>query len=83
MTEEKQVRVDWHQTSSVVCISIFAKVAIPDKTVIKANHVKCQVSALYEGGTKLYQKTFTLREVSNIANTIYPSDIYNLRRVLV
>ncbi|KAK6986884.1 cysteine and histidine-rich domain-containing protein 1 [Biomphalaria glabrata] len=62
VTEEKQVRVDWHQTSSVVCISIFAKVAIPDKTVIKANRVKCQVSALYEGGTKLYQKTFTLRE---------------------
>ncbi|KAH9525274.1 Cysteine and histidine-rich domain-containing protein 1 [Bulinus truncatus] len=61
-TEEKQVRVDWHQTSSLVCISIFAKVAIPEKTIIKANRVKCQVNVVYEGGTSLYQKTFILRE---------------------
>lgn len=62
VTEEKQVRVDWHQTTSIVCISIFAKVALPEKTVIQANRVKCKVSILYEGGTSVYEKTFVLRE---------------------
>ncbi|XP_059170180.1 cysteine and histidine-rich domain-containing protein 1-like [Physella acuta] len=62
VTEEKQVRVDWHQTTSIVCISIFAKVAIPDKTIVKANRVKCQVTLVYEGGNSIYQKDFILRE---------------------
>ncbi|XP_005089581.2 cysteine and histidine-rich domain-containing protein 1 [Aplysia californica] len=62
MSEEKQVRMDWHQTPSTVCLSIFAKVAMPDRTVVKANRVCCQVDIVYEGGNNVYNKTFILRE---------------------
>ena len=63
LTEGKKVRVDWHQTSSGVCVSIFAKVAIPEQTIVSANQVKCEVCIMYEGGDSSYKKTFTLRQV--------------------
>ncbi|KAK3770408.1 hypothetical protein RRG08_012151 [Elysia crispata] len=62
LTEGKKVRVDWHQTSSGVCVSIFAKVAIPEQTIVSANQVKCEVCIMYEGGDSSYKKTFTLRQ---------------------
>ncbi|GFR93741.1 cysteine and histidine-rich domain-containing protein 1 [Elysia marginata] len=65
VTEEKKVRVDWHQTSSIVCISIFAKVAMPEQTTVRANQVKCEVCIMYEGGDSSYTKTFTLRQAIN------------------
>uniref|UniRef100_A0A0B7A2J9 CS domain-containing protein n=1 Tax=Arion vulgaris TaxID=1028688 RepID=A0A0B7A2J9_9EUPU len=61
-SEEKQVRVDWHQTPTTVCISIFAKNAQPDKVQVQANQVKCQVSLVYDDGSSTYNKTFLLRE---------------------
>ncbi|BFZ09580.1 hypothetical protein BsWGS_12619 [Bradybaena similaris] len=67
--EEKLVRVDWHQTPTTVCISIFAKHALPDKSLIRVNQVKCQVSLTYEDGSSLYQRTFILREAINPAQS--------------
>ncbi|CAG5119020.1 unnamed protein product [Candidula unifasciata] len=60
--EEKQVRMDWHQTPTTVCISIFAKHPLPGKSHVRANQVKCEVSLTYENGNSVYQKTFILRE---------------------
>lgn len=62
VAEEKKVRVDWHQTSNIVCVSIFAKVAIPEETSIRVNRVKCQVCIKYEGGDSSYNNTFILRQ---------------------
>jgi len=68
-SEEKQVRTDWHQTSSCVCLAIFAKVAIPEKTVIRGNKVKLEVDIVYEGGKSMFKKTFILREAIDPTKT--------------
>jgi len=62
VSEEKKTRLDWHQTPSTVCLSLFAKVAMPDCTSVKVNKVKCQVDIVYEGGNSMYSKTFILSE---------------------
>ncbi|GFO43060.1 cysteine and histidine-rich domain-containing protein 1 [Plakobranchus ocellatus] len=69
VAEEKKVRTDWHQTSSIVCVSIFAKTALPEQTTVRANRVKCEVSIKYEGGESSYQKTFILRQAINPATS--------------
>jgi len=62
VTEDKQVRVDWHQTPATVCISIFAKCAQPGDTQVQANQVNCQVGLIYDDGNSAFRRTFVLRE---------------------
>merc|ERR1719158_256688 len=52
VSEEKTVRTDWHQTPGTVCLSIFSKVALPEKTIVLANQVRLQVQVVYEGGNR-------------------------------
>lgn len=57
-------RIDWHQTAQFVTISAFAKVAIPEKTVIKSNQVVCDIYIVFEGGKSSFEKKIVLKGVS-------------------
>ncbi|KAK6170098.1 hypothetical protein SNE40_018575 [Patella caerulea] len=61
--EVKTCRYDWHQTSSNVCISIFAKTAIPDKCTIDINKVTCKLHLVFDGGKSVFNKTFHLSDL--------------------
>lgn len=58
-------RIDWHQTAQFVTISAFAKVAIPEKTVIKSNQVVCDIYIVFEGGKSSFEKKIVLKGVIN------------------
>ncbi|XP_033739622.1 cysteine and histidine-rich domain-containing protein 1-like [Pecten maximus] len=62
-------RTDWHQTPSTVTISVFAKVAVPDKCVIEANQVSCNIFITFDGGKSVYEKQTELREVIDPAKS--------------
>lgn len=66
---EALCRVDWHQTSSTVVISIFTKVADPGLSYFEANQVLLKVSIVFNKGSSLFQKTFTLRDVINVESS--------------
>ncbi|XP_060085235.1 cysteine and histidine-rich domain-containing protein 1-like [Ylistrum balloti] len=56
-------RTDWHQTPSTVTLSVFAKVAMPDKCLIEANQVSCSIHITFDGGKSIFEKQIELREV--------------------
>nr|XP_022295014.1 cysteine and histidine-rich domain-containing protein 1-like [Crassostrea virginica] len=60
--EKKSCRFDWHQTPSTVSLSIFAKVAVPEKCTITANRVRCVINIVFDGGKSLFEKDLVLRE---------------------
>ena len=68
---EKKVacRYDWHQTGSLVTISVYAKVALPTKTYVEANKVTAKINIVFEGGKSHFQKFFVLRGVSVLGNS--------------
>lgn len=45
-------------------LSIFAKVAVPEKCTITANRVRCVINIVFDGGKSLFEKDLVLREVS-------------------
>lgn len=61
--KEARCRMDWHQTSGSVIISVFSKCADPTKTIIKANSVCVSIFIVYEGD-KIYSETIELNGVS-------------------
>lgn len=63
---KKSCRLDWFQTGPNVNISVFAKVAVPDKTVIEVNQVVCKMSIVFEGGKSVYEHKLILRNVSSV-----------------
>ncbi|XP_045195344.2 cysteine and histidine-rich domain-containing protein 1-like [Mercenaria mercenaria] len=58
---KKNCRLDWFQTGPNVNISVFAKVAVPDKTVIEVNQVVCKIHIVFEGGKSVYEHELILR----------------------
>lgn len=60
--EKKSCRFDWHQTPSTVSLSIFAKVAVPEKCSITVNRVRCVIKIVFDGGKSLFEKDLVLRE---------------------
>ncbi|XP_056016372.1 cysteine and histidine-rich domain-containing protein 1-like [Ostrea edulis] len=60
--EKKSCRFDWHQTPSTVSLSVFAKVAVPEKCCITTNRVRCIIKIVFEGGNSLFEKDLILRE---------------------
>lgn len=64
--EKKSCRFDWHQTPSTVSLSIFAKVAVPEKCSITVNRVRCVVKIVFDGGMSLFEKDLVLREVGYV-----------------
>lgn len=53
--ESAPCRYDWHQTGSVVVISIFAKTAMEDNSTVKVNQVKVEIDLEYEGGKRNFK----------------------------
>ncbi|KAK7497406.1 hypothetical protein BaRGS_00011450 [Batillaria attramentaria] len=66
---EASCRVDWHQTGPIVCISIFAKTADPEKSYFEANRVKLSVYIVFNKGSSIFQRTFHLREPINLESS--------------
>ncbi|KAL3889524.1 hypothetical protein ACJMK2_001862 [Sinanodonta woodiana] len=60
---EKTCRLDWFQTAPDVTVSVFAKLAIPEKTYVEANRVSCNIHIVYEGGKSVFTKTLVLKDV--------------------
>ncbi|KAK3594810.1 hypothetical protein CHS0354_002848 [Potamilus streckersoni] len=60
---EKTCRLDWFQTGPDVTVSVFAKLAIPEKTYVEANRVSCNIHIVFEGGKSLWTKTLILKDV--------------------
>ncbi|XP_064594966.1 cysteine and histidine-rich domain-containing protein 1-like [Liolophura sinensis] len=58
--QKKTCRYDWHQTGSTVNISVYSKLAIPDRCRIEANRVSCSVYIVFEGGKSLFEQKFIL-----------------------
>jgi len=69
VSEQKEVRTDWHQTPSTVCLSIFAKVSMPELTIVKANRVCLEVEVVYDGGSSKFAKKYVLRETIDPAKS--------------
>lgn len=60
--EKKSCRFDWHQTGPFVTISVFSKVADPEKTVIEANKIAININIVFDGGKSLFEKSVHLKE---------------------
>ncbi|ESO84272.1 hypothetical protein LOTGIDRAFT_155607 [Lottia gigantea] len=61
--ELKSCRFDWHQTSSNVCLSIFAKTVSPEKSTIEINKVTCKLHLVFDGGKSVFDKTFHFSDI--------------------
>lgn len=59
-------RFDWHQTTSSVTISVYAKLADPSKTSVEVNKVKAKISIVFDGGKSYFDKEFMLYGVSAV-----------------
>ncbi|KAK3098877.1 hypothetical protein FSP39_023910 [Pinctada imbricata] len=67
--EKKSCRFDWHQTNSYMTISVYSKVTMPEKCIIKANRVRCDISIVFDGGNSLFENNIILREVIDPVNS--------------
>ena len=61
--EKTSCRFDWHQTGPNVTISVFSKVADPEKTVIQANRISVNINIVFDGGKSLFEQSIHLKEV--------------------
>ena len=57
-------RYDWHQTGPLVTISVFSKLAIPEKSWVEANRVSVKIFITFDGGKNVFEKHIVLRKVS-------------------
>jgi len=53
-------RYDYHQTGSLVTLSIFSKLTQPTKSWVEVNKVMLKVNIVFDGGKSHFEKTFTL-----------------------
>ncbi|XP_069049721.1 cysteine and histidine-rich domain-containing protein 1 [Lepisosteus oculatus] len=58
-------RYDWHQTSSQVVVTVYAKNAMPDQSYVEANRTVMTVHIQFEGD-KVFHKDFHLWGVANV-----------------
>lgn len=59
-------RMDWHQTSDDVVISVFSKVPIPSLCVVEANAVKIRIAITFGQDRKEYENELILYGVINV-----------------
>lgn len=63
-------RFDHHQTGGFVILTVYSKNPLPDKTSIKANKVKLDVSVSFDAGSKQFVKSFDLYGVVNLNDSV-------------
>lgn len=61
-SQKKSCRFDWHQTPGFVTISVFSKVADPEKSYVEVNKVRCKIHVVFEGGQSLFEKDVILKD---------------------
>lgn len=61
--ETTMCRYDWHQTGSVVVLSIFAKTAVAENSTVNVNQVKIDIDLEYEGGKRNFKLDVELEGV--------------------
>ncbi|XP_077969287.1 cysteine and histidine-rich domain-containing protein 1-like [Styela clava] len=50
LAEAAPCRYDWHQTGSIVVISIFAKMTVEENSSVKVNQIATEIDLEFEGG---------------------------------
>ncbi|GAB1608782.1 cysteine and histidine-rich domain-containing protein 1-like [Argonauta hians] len=60
VADDKTCRYDWHQTGGKVMLTIYAKLAHPLQSKIRANQVSCDISLKYEAGQFSFDKQLEL-----------------------
>lgn len=58
--ESAPCRYDWHQTGSVVVMSIFAKTTMEDNSSVRVNQIKLEIDLEYEGGKRNFKSDMEL-----------------------
>lgn len=64
-TTTSQCRYDWHQTGTMVTVTIYAKMMLPEESFIETNQVICNIFIKYDGGKKSFSKKIVLGGVSD------------------
>lgn len=64
-TTASQCRYDWHQTGTMVTVTIYAKMMLPEESFIETNQVICNIFIKYDGGKKSFSKKIVLGGVSD------------------
>ncbi|CAE1232568.1 CHORDC1 [Acanthosepion pharaonis] len=59
-TTASQCRYDWHQTGTMVTVTIYAKMMLPEESFIETNQVICNIFIKYDGGKKAFSKKIVL-----------------------
>ncbi|OQR75970.1 cysteine and histidine-rich domain-containing protein 1-like [Tropilaelaps mercedesae] len=62
-------RYDWHQTGSVVVISVFAKSSIPDKCFVELNPVKCKIYIVFGADRCVFETTIVLGGIVDVPSS--------------
>ncbi|CAH1799897.1 unnamed protein product [Owenia fusiformis] len=62
---EKQAvcRFDWFQTGNFITISIYSKVAVPEKSYVEVNKVTANINIVFEGGESHFQHFLVLNGI--------------------
>ena len=47
----------------MVIISVFSKIAVPEKTFVEVNRISCVINIVFEGGKNLFHKEIILKQV--------------------
>jgi len=60
-------RFDWHQTGSLVVISVFAKASFPDKSFVNLNPVKCRIHIVFGEDRCIFDTELVLGGIVDVA----------------
>lgn len=63
LAEAAPCRYDWHQTGSVVVLSVFAKMALEENSSVKVNQVAIEIDLEFEGGKRNFKLELDLEGV--------------------
>jgi len=63
LSKKVNCRLDWHQTAKFVTISVFAKLIVPEETLVEINKVSMNLKLCFEYGKSLFQKSVILQGV--------------------
>ncbi|KAH3726118.1 cysteine and histidine-rich domain-containing protein 1-like [Dreissena polymorpha] len=58
---QKSCRLDWFQTGPNTNISVFAKLAVPDRTYVEVNRIVCNIHIVFDGGKSVFKQSIILR----------------------